>query len=58
MAEKILTTMRLTPEAKRLLALLQRQTGINQTAIVELAIREKASRDIAAQDRQPATVSA
>jgi hypothetical protein len=52
MAEKFLTTMRLTPEAKRLLGLLAQHTGLSQTGIVELAIREKASRDIELQSRQ------
>ena len=52
MAEKLLTTMRLTPEAVRLLARMKDQTGISHTALVELAIREKAARDLDPQARQ------
>lgn len=45
METKRLTSMRLSPEAKRLLALLAHKLGISQAAVLELAIREKARRE-------------
>lgn len=45
MARKILTAVRLTEDARILLAYLARQHGLSHTAIVELAIREKAQRE-------------
>jgi hypothetical protein len=39
------TSMRLSIEAKRLLALLASKMSISQTAVVELAIREKAKKE-------------
>lgn len=39
-----LTSMRLSTEAKRLLALLAQKLSISQAAVLELAIREKAKR--------------
>jgi predicted transcriptional regulator len=38
------TTIRYTPEAKRLLELLAQKLGVSQAAIVELAIREFAEK--------------
>jgi predicted transcriptional regulator len=45
METKRLTSMRLSPEAKRLLALLAAKLSISQAAVLELAIREKARRE-------------
>jgi len=42
---KQLTSMRLSSEAKRLLALLAQKLSISQAAVLELAIREKAKRE-------------
>lgn len=39
------TSVRLSPDAKRLIKLLSQALGISQTAIIELAIREKAKRE-------------
>jgi predicted DNA-binding protein len=39
------TSMRLTPEALRLLELLAQKGGISQAAVVETLIREKAKRE-------------
>jgi hypothetical protein len=36
------TSVRLTPEALRLLALLNRKLGVNQSGVIELAIRRLA----------------
>ena len=44
MKKKRATSMRLSLEAKRLLALLAQQLSISQGAVMELAIREKAER--------------
>lgn len=38
------TNMRLSEDAKKLLALLTQKLGISQTSVVELAIRELAER--------------
>lgn len=38
------TSIRLTPEAKRLIERLAKNRGVTQTAILELAIREMAER--------------
>jgi predicted transcriptional regulator len=45
MEKKQLTSMRLSPEAKRLLAKLAEALGISQAAVLELVIREKARRE-------------
>jgi predicted transcriptional regulator len=45
MEKKHITSMRLSPEAKRLLAVLAQKLGISQTSVNELAIREKAKRE-------------
>jgi predicted transcriptional regulator len=45
MRTKQATSIRLTPEAKRLLAMLAEKLGLSQAAILELAIREKAKRE-------------
>jgi hypothetical protein len=37
--------MRLSPEAKRLLALIAHQLGVSQGAVMEIAIREKAVKE-------------
>jgi predicted transcriptional regulator len=39
------TSVRLSDDAKRLIAEMSRQLGISQSAIIELAIREKAKRE-------------
>jgi len=39
------TSVRLSDDAKRLIAKLSLKLGISQTAIIELAIREKAKRE-------------
>jgi predicted transcriptional regulator len=45
------TTIRYTPEAKRLLETLAKKLGVSQTAVVEMAIREFAEkRGVRAQD--------
>jgi hypothetical protein len=45
MEKKHITSMRLSPDAKRLLVALARKLGISQTSVNELAIREKAKRE-------------
>ena len=45
METKRSTSLRLSPEAKRLLALLAQTLGISQTAVMEIAIRDKAKRE-------------
>jgi predicted transcriptional regulator len=45
MENKRLTSIRLSPEAKRLLADLAKKLSISQSAVLELAIREKARRE-------------
>jgi len=45
MEPKLLTSVRLSAEAKRLLALLATTLSISQSAVLELAIREKAKRE-------------
>lgn len=45
METKHLTSIRLSPEARRLLASLAKQLGISQAAVMEVAIREKAKRE-------------
>ena len=42
---KVATSLRISVEAKRLLALLATQLGTTQTAVIEAAIREKARRE-------------
>ncbi len=42
---KILTSVRISPEAKRLMAELSRKLSISQSSILEIAIREKAQRE-------------
>ena len=44
METKQLTSVRLSPEAKRLLVLLAQKLSISQAAVLELAIRDKAKR--------------
>ena len=39
------TSLRLSPEAKRLLELLAQKLGVTKSSILELAIREKAKRE-------------
>ena len=51
MRTKHLTRMRLTPEAKHLLALLAERLGVSQAAVLELAIREKAKREHVAPEK-------
>ncbi len=47
MDNKIPTTVRLSPEAKRLLVELARYIGVSQTDILEMAVREfAAKRDV------------
>jgi hypothetical protein len=43
--------MRLTPEAKHLLALLAEKLGVSQAAALELAIREQAKREHVAPEK-------
>ena len=43
--KKLPTSLRLSPEAKRLLAALAERLGVSQSAVIELAIREKADRE-------------
>lgn len=45
METKRLTSVRLSQEAKRLLALLAQKLSISQAAVLELAIRDKARRE-------------
>jgi hypothetical protein len=45
METKKLTSMRLSVEAKRLLAVLAHKCSISQAAVLEIAIREKAKRE-------------
>jgi predicted transcriptional regulator len=45
MKTRILTSVRLSPDAKRLLATTAEKLAISQAAVVELAIREKAKRE-------------
>jgi predicted transcriptional regulator len=45
MEPKQLTSMRLSSEAKRLIALLAKKLSVSQAAVLELAIREKAKRE-------------
>jgi predicted DNA-binding protein len=45
MERKTLTSIRLTPEAKRLLKLLAAKLGVSQAAILELVIRQKAQEE-------------
>jgi predicted DNA-binding protein len=45
METKQATSIRLTPEAKRLLRALARRFGVSMTAMLELMIREKAQRE-------------
>jgi predicted transcriptional regulator len=42
--KKLATSVRITPEAKRLLKLLAEALGISQAAVLELAIRQMAKR--------------
>ena len=45
METKHFTSMRLSPEAKRLLTALAQKLSVSQTAVLELAIRDKAKRE-------------
>ena len=45
MEAKLFTSMRLSPEAKRLIAAVAQQLGVTQTAVLELAIRVIAKRE-------------
>ena len=45
METKELTSMRLTPEAKRLITLIAAKLGVTKSTVLELAIREKARRE-------------
>lgn len=45
MERKILTSIRLTPEARRLLQRLAAKLGVSQAAILELLIRQKAQEE-------------
>jgi predicted transcriptional regulator len=45
MTTKHLTSIRLTPDAKRLLEILAEKLGVSQSAVLELAIRDKAKRE-------------
>jgi hypothetical protein len=45
MERKTLTSMRLTPEARRLLKLLAAKLGVSQAAILEVLIRQKAQEE-------------
>jgi len=42
MANKEQTSMRLTPEAKRLLEKLAKKLGVSRTAVMEMAVRRMA----------------
>jgi predicted transcriptional regulator len=42
---KVLTSVRISPEAKRLMAELSRFLSISQSSVLEIAIREKAQRE-------------
>jgi predicted transcriptional regulator len=44
MAKQPHTSIRYTPEAKRLLEILAKKLGVSQTAVVKLAIREFAEK--------------
>lgn len=44
MKKKILTSIRLTPQAKRLIELTAQKMGITQSAVIEVAIREYAKK--------------
>jgi len=44
MDTKLSTSVRLTPEAKRLLKELAKKLGVSQTAIMEMAVREFADK--------------
>jgi predicted transcriptional regulator len=43
--EKVSTSVRLTPEAFRLLTAIAARLGVSQSAVMELAIREKARKE-------------
>jgi predicted transcriptional regulator len=45
MEKKRLTSVRLSPEAKRLLAAIAHKLSVSQAAVFELALREKAKRE-------------
>lgn len=45
MSDKLSTSLRLSPEAKRLLAELAKKLGITQAAIMEIAIRRLAEKE-------------
>lgn len=45
MEKKQFTSVRLSPEAKRLWVLLAAKLSISQTAVLEIALREKARRE-------------
>jgi predicted transcriptional regulator len=45
METKRLTSVRLSSEAKRLLALIAHKLSVSQSTVLELAIREKAKRE-------------
>ena len=45
METKHQTSLRLSPEARRLLNLLARHLGVSMSAVLELAIREKAKNE-------------
>ena len=45
MAQKQVTSMRLSEEARRLLQVFSEWYGISHTAVIELAIREKAQHE-------------
>jgi predicted DNA-binding protein len=55
MQKKEPTSVRLTPEAKRLLTVLSNLSGVSQAAVLEILIREKAKRErlYVAQDHAP-----
>ena len=45
MKKKKLSSIRYTPEAKRLLKRLSEKLGVSQAAVIELMIREKAKKE-------------
>ena len=45
MNNKQLTSLRLTPEAKKLLKLLAQKKGVSQAAIVEMLVRDLAKKE-------------
>lgn len=45
MERKIITSIRLSPEAKRLLQQLAAKMGVSQAAILEILIRQKAKEE-------------